>query len=48
MLIELQRNIQELMDEFRREITEMKQIVETFKSRLGEVEETVNGIEIRE
>ena len=46
--MELQRNIQELRDEFRREITEMKQTMNWFKSRLDEVEETVNGIEIRE
>ena len=48
MLMELQRNMQELMDEFWREITEMKQTMGGFKSRLDEVEETVNGIEFRE
>ena len=48
MLTALQRNIQELRDEVRREITEMKQSIEGHKSRLDEVQETVNGIEIRE
>ena len=47
MLMDQHRNIQELRDEFRREITEMKQTMEGFKSRLDEVEETVNGTEIR-
>ena len=55
MLMEEQKNIQELRDEFMREtdtlkntVAEMKQTMEGFKSRLDEVEETVNGIEIRE
>ena len=48
MLMEPRRNIQDPRDEFRREITEMKQTMEGFKSRLDEVKETVNGIEIRE
>ena len=48
MLLELQRNMQELRDEVQREITEMKQSLEGLKSRLDEVQETVNGIEIRE
>ena len=47
-LMELQRNIQELRDEVWREITQMKETIEGFKSRLDEVEETFNGIEIRE
>ena len=47
MLMELQRIIQELRDEFWREKTEMKQTMEGFKSRLDEVEETVNGIKTR-
>ena len=46
MLMELQRNIQEPRGEFWREITEKKQTMEGFKSRLDEVQETVNGIEI--
>ena len=45
MLMELQRNIQELRDELWREMTEMKQTMERFKSRMDEVEETVNGTE---
>ena len=48
MLTDLQRNMQDLRDEVWREITEMKQSVEGLKSRLDEVQETVNGIQIRE
>ena len=48
MLIDLQRNMQELRAEVWREITEMKQSLERRKSRLDEVQESVNGIEIRE
>ena len=48
MLMELQRNMQELRNEFWREIIGMKQTMEGFKSRLDEVQETINGIEIRE
>ena len=55
MPMKVQKNIQELMDEFRTEIqslrnsiSDMKQTVEGFKSRLDVVEEMVNGIEIRE
>ena len=48
MLMELQRNMQELMDKFGRENTEMKQSLEGLKSRLDEVLQTVNGIKIRE
>ena len=40
--------MQQLRDEVRREITEIKQFLEGLKSRLDEVQETVNGIEIRE
>ena len=40
--------MQELRDEVRREITEMKQSIEGLKSRQDKVQETVNGIEIRE
>ena len=47
MLMDLQRNMQELRDEVRREMTEMKQSIEGLKSRLDEVQETVNGSEIR-
>ena len=53
MLMEVQKNIQELMDKFRMEIqsvrnsiSEMQHTMEGFKSRLDVVEETVNGIEI--
>ena len=55
MLMEVQKNIQELRDEFRMEmqllsnsISEMKHTMEGFKNRLDIVEEMVNGIEIRE
>ena len=48
MLLELQRNMQELRDEVQREITEMKQSIEGLKSRLDKVQETVDGTEIRE
>lgn len=48
MLMDLQSNIQELRDKFRSEKTEMTPTVEVFKNRLDEVEETVNGMEIRE
>ena len=48
MLMELQRNMQELRDEVRSEITKMKQSLEELKSRLNEVQEAINGIEIRE
>ena len=54
MLMELQKNSQELRDEFRNEIhtfnnivSEMKHTMEGFKSRLNEVEEIVNEIETR-
>ena len=47
MLMELQRNMQELRDNVQKEITEMKQSLEGLKSRLDEVQESVNGIEIR-
>ena len=39
---------QELRDDFWRETTEMKQTMEGLKSRLDEVQETVNGKETRE
>ena len=40
MLMDLQRNMQELRDEVQREITEMKQTMDGLKSRLDEVQET--------
>ena len=55
MLMEIQKNIQELRDEFKMEIqslrnsiSEMKCTMEGFKSRFDVVEETVHGIEMRE
>ena len=41
MLMDLQRNMQELRDQVRRENTEMKQSLEGLKSRLAEVQESV-------
>ena len=46
--MDLQRNMQELKDQIRRENTEIKQYLEGLKSRVDEVLETTNGIEIRE
>ena len=37
MLMDLQRNMEELRDEVQRQITEMKQLIEGFKGRLDEV-----------
>ena len=48
MLMDLQRNMQELKEQVQRENTEIKQSLEGLKSRLDEVQEAVNGIEIRE
>ena len=48
MLTELQRNIQELKDDVWREITEMKQSLEAFISRMDKMQEATDGIEIRE
>ena len=55
MLMEVQKNTQELRDEFRMEIqslrnftSEIKHTMEGLKSRLDVVEEMVNGIKIRE
>ena len=55
MLMEVQKNIQKLRNEFRTEIqslrnsiSEMKHTMEGFKRRLDVVEEMINGIEIRE
>ena len=53
--MELQKNIQELRNEFKSEIqslrnsiSEMKHTMEGFKSRLEVVQEKINRIEIRE
>ena len=48
MLMDLQRNMQELKEQVGRENTEIKQSLEGHKSRLDEVQEAVNGREIRE
>ena len=42
MLMELQRKMQELMDNVGRDTTEIKQSLERLKSRLVEVQEAVN------
>ena len=51
----MQRNIQELRDEVRREIkdawkeiTEVKQALEGFMSRMDKMQEAIDGIETRE
>ena len=48
MLMDLQRNMQELKDQVGRKNTEIKQSLEELKSRMDEMHEAVNGIEIRE
>ena len=48
MLTELQRNMQELRDDVRKEITEMKQSLEGFISRMDKMQEAIDGIETRE
>ena len=48
MLMELQRNIQELRDDVWREITEVKQSLEGFISRVDKMQEVIDGIETRE
>ena len=55
MLTELQRNMQELRDEVwrditdvQREITEVKQTLEAFISRMDKMQEATDGIETRE
>ena len=42
MLMEVQKNIQELRNEFRMEIQSLWNTMEGFKSRLDMVEETIN------
>ena len=46
MLVEVQKNIQELRNEFRMEIQSLKNTIEGIKSRLDTVEEIVNEIEL--
>ena len=48
MLMDLQRNMQELRDEVWRETTEMKQSLEGFISRMDKMQKAINGIETRE
>ena len=48
MMMDLQRNMQELKNQVRRENTETKQSLEGHKSRLDEVQEAISGLEIRE
>ena len=48
MLMDLQRNMQELKEQVGRENTKIKQSLERRKRRLHEVQEAINGIEIRE
>ena len=48
MLMELQRNIQELREDVWRKITEMKQSLKGFISRMVEMQEAINGIQTRE
>ena len=48
MLTELQKNIQELKDDVRRDITEVKQSLEGFISRMDKMQEAIDGIETRE
>ena len=47
MLMELQRNMQELRDDVRKELTEMKQSLEGFISRMDKMQEAIDGIETR-
>ena len=48
MLKEMQRNIQELRDDVWREITEVKQSLEVFISRMDEMQEAIDELETRE
>ena len=48
MLLEVQKNIQELRNKFRTEIQSLKSTMVKFKSRLDKVEKMINEIEIRE
>ena len=48
MLMELQRNMQELRDDVQKEITEMKQFQEVFISRMDKMQEAIDRIETRE
>ena len=48
ILMEVQKDIQELRNEFRSEIQSLKNTMDGIKSRVDKVEETINEIEIRE
>ena len=48
MLMEIQKDIQELRNEFRMEIQSLKSTMEGIKRRLDMVEETISEIEMRE
>ena len=48
MLMDLHRNMQELKEQVGRENTGIKQSLEGCKSRQDEVQEAIDGIEIRE
>ena len=48
ILMEVQKDIQELRNEFRSEIQSLKNMMDGIKSRLDTVEETINEIETRE
>ena len=48
MMMEMQRNMQELWDDVRKEITEMKQSLEGFINRMDKIQEAIDGIETRE
>ena len=48
ILMEVQKDIQELRNEFRSEIQSLKNMMEGIKSRLDKVEETINETETRE
>ena len=48
MLLEVQKSIRELRNEFRLEIQLLKSMMEGIKSRLDTVEEMINEIETRE
>ena len=48
MLMDLQRNLQELKEQAGREYTEIKQSLEGLQNRMNEMQETINGQENRE
>ena len=48
VIMELQRNMQELRHDVWKEITQMKQSLEGFISRMEEMQEAIDGIQTRE